>query len=224
MTDKKPHHRLGKKPGNYGQQYPPTVLDPDEVAALVDACTEEHTGARYRALIAVLYRTGMKIGEALDLRLDDIDLEGRTVLVRGDDESDLRRRTLGIDRPLHLALAEWLHQRSVLDIPGDFVFCNPPQRRVQKDRIGKPMADSSVRRVLSELAVAAKLQQGRVHPDGLRYSFVAQLIVEGWPMAYIQAQLGMATFQAMQTVFKHLDLPLPPDEDVMLVSRVRRWD
>jgi site-specific recombinase XerD len=51
--------------------------------ALVDACNCGASGLRDRALIVTLYRTGLRISEALGLRIHDVDLERHTLRVRG---------------------------------------------------------------------------------------------------------------------------------------------
>jgi len=75
---------------------PPEVLSEAEAIALIKACsTRAPTGVRNRALIAVLWRCGLRISEALALELRDVDLEAGTVRVRhgkGD-----KSRTVGID-------------------------------------------------------------------------------------------------------------------------------
>src|SRR5690606_28263361 len=50
------------------RRFPPEVLSDEEVRALLDACPDTHTGVRNRALLALLYRGGLRLGEALKLR------------------------------------------------------------------------------------------------------------------------------------------------------------
>ena len=89
---------------------PPEVLSETEAIALLKACsTRAPTGVRNRALIAVLWRSGLRISEALALELRDVDLEAGTVRVRhgkGD-----KSRTVGIDEQTSALLARWLDRR-----------------------------------------------------------------------------------------------------------------
>ena len=58
------------------RRFPPEVLDPEEVRALLDACNPRSLpGRRNRALLAFLYRTGLRIREALEVRPKDLDLD-----------------------------------------------------------------------------------------------------------------------------------------------------
>ncbi len=59
-----------------GRRFPPEILTNDEVMALMEACGNgSHTAVRNRALIAMLYRGGLRISEALALYPKDVELE-----------------------------------------------------------------------------------------------------------------------------------------------------
>jgi len=59
-----------------GKLLPPEVFTEDEVRALIDACSKRGvTGHRNRALLAILWRTGVRIPEALELRPHDVDFK-----------------------------------------------------------------------------------------------------------------------------------------------------
>jgi integrase len=75
---------------------PPEVLSASEVIALIHGCSgRAPSGIRNRALIAVLWRCGLRIGEALALELRDVDLDAATIRV-GHGKGD-RSRTVGLD-------------------------------------------------------------------------------------------------------------------------------
>src|SRR5690242_10925552 len=76
-----PGFRRGKRPANYGLRLPGEVYEPAEVLQLLDAIpTSRPNGIRDRALFALLWRTGLRIQEALNLR--EIDLHESTGYVR----------------------------------------------------------------------------------------------------------------------------------------------
>jgi len=132
---------------------PPEVLTEPEVIALLRACSPRApTGMRNRALIAVLWRSGLRIAEALALELRDVDLEAGTLRVRhgkGD-----KSRTVGVDEQTSALLARWLDRRRRLG-PGARapVFCTLDGGRVDA---------SYVRHLLPRLAAKAGLDR-RVH-------------------------------------------------------------
>jgi len=92
---------------------PAEILTELEVLALIRACSASApSGVRNRALIAVLWRAGLRVGEALALELRDVDLAPGTVRVRhgkGD-----RSRTVGVDEQTAALLARWIDRRRQL--------------------------------------------------------------------------------------------------------------
>jgi len=83
-------------PANKGRRYPPEVLVPGEVHALLEACSiNPRTDLRNRALIAVLYRADLRCSEGLALSPKDVGLHTMSIRVlhgKGD-----RAHTAGID-------------------------------------------------------------------------------------------------------------------------------
>ena len=84
-----------------------------EVQALIRACSSRApTGIRNRALIVVMWRCGLRVGEALALEPRDVDLDAGTLRVRhgkGD-----KSRTVGIDAAACGLLARWIDRRKAL--------------------------------------------------------------------------------------------------------------
>ncbi len=75
-------YHAGREPANKGRSYPVEVLTDDEVKALIRACSSRApTGIRNRALIVVLYRGGLRLGEALALQAKDVDPDAGTLTV-----------------------------------------------------------------------------------------------------------------------------------------------
>ena len=159
---------------------PPEVLTGDEVRNLIGACSNRApTGIRNRALIAVLWRCGLRVGEALALEPRDVDLEAGTVRVRhgkGD-----RSRTVGVDDGTQALLARWLDRRQRLGVNG--------RRRLFCKLDGGPLAQSYVRHLLRRLAEKQGIER-RVHPHALRHSYAAELAREGVPMNVLRDALG----------------------------------
>jgi len=118
-----PGYHRGRVAPNKGKTYPAEVLTPDEVWALIAQCSETTSlGIRHRALITLLYRTGLRAGEALALRVKDIDLRaGSVTVLRG---KGGRRRTVGIDPGAFRVIEAWIERRRELDLPVDApLFC-----------------------------------------------------------------------------------------------------
>ena len=204
-----PGYHGGRVPANKGRTYPAEVLTPDEVLALLGQCsTTSSLGLRHRALITVLYRTGVRCSAVLALRLKDVDLQGGSVAVlhgKGD-----RRRTVGID-PGAVAIVEaWIERRRELGLPADApLFCTLR---------GTPMDSAQVRLLLPRLARRAGIAK-RVHPHGLRHTHAYELMMEGVPMPIIQRQLGHASLATTDTYLSHI----APKEVIETIAK-REWN
>lgn len=207
-----PGYRLGMRPANYGQKYPAEVLTRDEVHRLLAACSSRgHAGLRNRALIVVLWRSGLRIGEALALRAKDINLEAGTITIlhgKGD-----RARTVGIDPQAAAVLDQWLTRRRALRLPPAApIFCT-----ISQPRPGRPMHSSCVRETFKDLAMKAGIEK-RVHPHGMRHTHASELAREGVPVHVIRKQLGHASLATTERYIDHL-APL----EVIHAMQARTW-
>jgi integrase/recombinase XerD len=201
-----PGYGQGRIPKSKGLKYPPHPLSPTEVFALLNACEpnpgralrwdERVSALRLRALIAVLWRTGLRISEALALDADqDLNPVDQTVLVRhgkGD-----KRRVVGMDPWGWRELEAWMVVRRQIR-PGA-VFCvlaGPTE--------GRAIHDSDVRRALHAAGRRAGLNR-RVNPHALRHTLAVDLFREGVPELVIQRQLGHARLDVTQGYLRGLD-------------------
>ncbi len=147
---------------------PAEVLTDQEVRALLAACGEGPVGVRHRSLLALMYRAGLRISEALSLRPHDVDLQAGTVWVRF--AKGGRDRVVGLDPGAGAVVAAWAELRAVLAVPaGAPLFCTAP---------GNPITTAYVRRLLPVLGRRAGIAK-RVHAHGLRHAHAAQLRSEG---------------------------------------------
>jgi len=185
-----------------GKLLPPEVLTEVEVRALIGACsTRGITGHRNRALLAILWRTGVRISEALELRPHDVDFKNGTVRVRLG--KGLKPRTTVLSNLDALPLIErWLEERGKLLTVGQGapILCTLK---------GTPTDPSYARHLLPRLAKRAGLER-RVHPHGLRHTHAADLALAGVPVLAIQQQLGhhslTTTASYLRRVGMRLDL------------------
>lgn len=199
----------GRRPGNAGLTYPPEALTPDEVWQLLQANDKRRGKAsiRNRALIMVLYRTGLRIAEALDLRVKDIDFENGFVnVLRG---KGGKRRTVGIDPSGLKAVREWLDVR--VAPMGSPLFCT---------RDGRRMHATYFRATLRRLGQAAEIDK-RIHPHMFRHTFAAELAREGVPPHVIQAQLGHSN---LNTTTKYLRTIAPQEVINLIRARAAPWE
>lgn len=90
-----PEFHKGRKPKNAGQRYPQEVPSVSEIVAVMNGCPDTLSGRRTRALILIMWRTGVRISEALDLHEQDLNEHDKTVFVRCGKGS--KARLIGMD-------------------------------------------------------------------------------------------------------------------------------
>src|ERR1700734_208654 len=101
-----PGFHEGRAPRNKGHRYPADPPTVEEIIAVMRAAAHGADGARLRALIVILWRAGLRIGEALDLAETDLDASRGAVLVRRGKGG--RRREVGMDRRAWSQLGPWM--------------------------------------------------------------------------------------------------------------------
>ncbi len=188
------------------RRLPPEVLTDAEVCALMRACGRHApTGLRNRALIALLYRAGLRINEALSLYPKDLELTDDSVRVLNGKGG--RSRTVGLDPGAAAIIERWLDARSRLnlDLTGRSRVPLTGRHPVFCTLGGHLMAAAYIRVMLKRLAARAGIDK-RVHAHGLRHTHAAQLRAEGVDIAIISRQLGHAS---INTTARYLDQIVP---------------
>jgi site-specific recombinase XerD len=188
------------------RRFPPEVLDDAEVRSIIAAARgPAATVARTRALLVLLYRSGLRLNEALCLRPKDLSANAiRVLFAKGG-----RSRTVGIDPGAAPYLDDWLSARAAWSPPLDApLFCT---------RSGGKIASAAVRRLLPELARLAGVRK-RVHAHGFRHTHAAQLREEGVDIGVISKQLGHTS---LLTTIRYLD-HVAPTRVIETVAR-RSW-
>ncbi|MCL1595365.1 MAG: site-specific integrase [Actinomycetia bacterium] len=199
----------GKVPTQKGLTLPAEILTPEEVLAILAQCRDTTTGIRDRALITVMYRSGLRVSEALALQPKDVDLHiGAIAVLHGKGD---RRRTVGIDPGASPTIERWIEVRRERLAPprGVSLFCSQKCRRMSK---------SMVREMLIRSAQRAGIEK-RVHPHGLRHTMAYELLMEGVPIPIIQRQLGHTSLQTTDTYLSHI-----APKQVLEVITARSWD
>jgi site-specific recombinase XerD len=154
------------------------VLSSDEVSRLLGACSSRAaSGLRNRALIAVLYRGGLRVCEVLELLPGCVDLEAHVISV----ERGRRSRDVRLDSGAFEILVRWMERREEIGLSKDGpLFCTLS---------GTLLASSYLRGLLHRLATQGMVDK-RVSAEVLRKSLAVELAQEGFSIGAIQAQLG----------------------------------
>lgn len=181
------------EPPNKGKKYPAEPLSPDEVASIIAKCSRQApTGIRNRAMLTLLYRSGLRVSELLALRPSDIDLAKHSIRLL--DTKSGRPQTRGFHPSAEDAIARWLDTRRALGIKTGRLFCTLD---------GGPVSDDYVRGMLRRLAKHAGVAK-RVHPHGMRHTFAVELEAAGTPVTTISKLLGHSSVAVTARYLDHL--------------------
>lgn len=191
-----------------GRRFPVEVLTAEEVRRLMGACSRRGScGVRDRALIAVMYRGGLRIAEALALMPKDVDVSTGTVSVLH--AKGGKTRTVGVDAETVALCEVWMAKRAALGLGGRHpLFCTLG---------GGTMYQHQVRENLKALAEKVGIEK-RVHPHGLRHSFASELAGERVDLRVIQGALGHANASTTDRYIRHL-----APEAVIETMKARVW-
>ena len=178
---------------NKGLDLPAEVMTPAEVAAIIGQCsTRATTGIRNRALLTLLYRSGLRVSEALALKPSDVNLDARTIRVLNGKGGKATTRSF---HPTAAdALARWLDTRKQLGLRNGPLFCTLK---------GGSLHPQYVRNLLHRLAPAAGVDK-RVHPHGFRHTFAVELEEAGTPVTVISKLLGHSSIAVTARYLEHL--------------------
>lgn len=173
----------------------PKSLTLEQIDALMAAPDlSEAQGLRDRAVLELLYGAGLRISEAVDLTMSELDLENEALRVTGK-----RGKTRWI--PIPLATSKWVIR--YLDEARPKLLRRPMAEVFVSDR-GLKLRRTTVGLKLEEYARRAGLPAG-VSPHSLRHSYAVHLLKGGADLRSVQELLGHESIATTQ-VYTHLDL------------------
>jgi site-specific recombinase XerD len=185
-----------------GSRWPADPIRVEEFAALLSACVPlvpGHLGQvsadRLRALIVVLFRTGVRISEALAFEETDLNRSERSLVVKRGKGG--KRRPVVIDEWGLDELERWLRIRQ--EFPPGAIFCV-----IRGRTVGRPMKDCDVRRQLAETARRAGLRR-RANAHAFRHGFAVESRHEGIDYLSLQRQLGHARLDVTENYLRGID-------------------
>lgn len=170
----------------------PQTLDLDQVTRLLDITERDAAACRDRAMLELMYSSGLRLAELISLDLGGIDMREGLVRVTG---KGRKTRILPVGRKAIDALKAWAHRRAELAAPGE----NALFVGVRGRRIGA----SSVQARIDYWARRSGLP-GHVHPHMLRHSFATHVLESSGDLRAVQELLGHADISTTQ-VYTHLD-------------------
>ena len=147
------------------------IISDEAIEQLRDHCQ----CPRDLAMIDLLYSTGIRVGELVNLNISDIDFEARECIVFGKGDKE---RKVYFDAKAKLHLLNYLHKRDD-DNPALFVTLDAPHERLKISGV-----EVRIR------TLGRKLNMGKIHPHKFRRTMATRAIDKGMPIEQVQKLLG----------------------------------
>jgi integrase/recombinase XerD len=179
----------------------PKLLSQEEVEALLAACTAKPTaeGRRLVALLEILYASGLRVSELVNLPLSALIERGRALKVRG---KGGRERLVPLSAPAQRAIAAYLPERPLF-MAASLTLQARQVHLLFPSSAGGALTRQRVGQMLKELAVQAGLPPSRISPHVLRHCFATHLLDHGADLRAVQKMLGHADIATTQ-IYTHV--------------------
>jgi integrase/recombinase XerC len=170
----------------------PENLDADRMAKLLDIPGEGPLVARDRAVLELLYSSGLRLAELTDLNIGDVDMADCTVRVTGKGNKD---RIVPVGRHAITALRQWHTERGLLAALGE--------KALFVSNRGSRLSQRSVQARVDHWAKRQGINT-KVYPHLFRHSFASHLLESSHDLRAVQELLGHSNISTTQ-IYTHLD-------------------
>ena len=182
----------------------PQTLTQDEVARILDAARSFGRGARDHirnaALVELLYATGMRVSELVELPVAAVRGDPRMILVKGKGDKE---RMVPLSTPAKAAITAWLALRDAED-----EALRKAGKPLPRHLFPGPGAAGHLTRqhfylLIKDIAAAGGVDPGKVTPHTIRHAFATHLLAGGADLRVIQTLLGHADL-ATTEIYTHV--------------------
>lgn len=173
----------------------PKAIPLEDIERLIDLPDTSPLGRRDKALIEVLYGTGLRISELAALDVDDIDLEGGTLLVRAGKGN--KSRVVPVGRAARKAVADYLTVTRAELVKKGSTRSSQDRSALFLNARGGRLSRQGCWKILKGYARAGGLED-KVSPHTLRHSFATHMLDAGADIRAVQELLGHASLATTQ--------------------------
>ena len=180
------------------EQHIPSVLTIEEINAMIGAINlSKPEGQRNRAIIEMMYGSGLRVSELVELKLSNIYWEEGYMQIEG---KGSKQRLVPISDEAEKQFKLWQIDRNIIISTTnskftDYAFLN---------RRGKPLTRNMIFIIIQQLAQLAGIQK-TVSPHTLRHSFATHLLHNGADIRIIQQLLGHESITTTE-IYTHIDI------------------
>ena len=167
----------------------PNMLSAQEIEKLLTSVNgNDILSIRNRTMLELLYATGLRVSELINLKFDNINIEEKFVRIVGKGNKE---RLIPFTDIAQLYLKIYLQHRQ--QSKSDFVFLT---------RLGKPISRVEFWRQLKNIAISAGITK-KISPHTLRHSFATHILSAGADIRFVQEMLGHSSISTTQ-IYTHL--------------------
>ncbi|RLE44255.1 integrase [Candidatus Woesearchaeota archaeon] len=166
----------------------PTVLTRDEIKQMIASAKNQ----KHRILVELLYSAGLRVSEAVKMRINDLDLKEKIAVVRaGKGKKD---RIVILSTTLVKDLQDYIPKLKEKFPENEFLFPSPSKQN-------QPITPRQAEKIIKSLAEKAGIKK-RVYCHALRASFATHLLEQGTDIRVIQTLLGHANLATTERYTK----------------------
>ena len=171
----------------------PGALTREEMTKLIEYNYPQNLkGLRDRAIIEMLYSSGVRVGELISLKIKEMDFKGKTVNVLGKGKKE---RLLPVTAQAIDSIENYLLKRPTGKEKDSIIFCNLK---------GEQLTERGVQYIIDTLAKNCGIYR-KITPHMLRHSFATHFLENGMNLRYLQALLGHSNLSTTE-IYTHLSI------------------
>lgn len=171
----------------------PTFLNYKDLEELISASSEGDFGERNKLIIEMLYATGVRVSELVNIKLSDIDFSEKTIRIHGKGNKE-RFVFYGeyCEEALNLYINN-LRRKLVDKNNNEFLFLN---------KYGGKISDRSIRNIINTIIKETSIKMN-IHPHTLRHTFATHLLSQGIDLKSVQFLLGHENLSSTE-IYTHV--------------------
>jgi integrase/recombinase XerD len=165
-------------------EFLPDILTNEEVTRLLNSVSGiDNLSIRNRAMLEILYATGLRVSELINLKFSNVDIEECYIKILGKGNKE---RLVPFGQKAQLYLKRYLRVRK--NTKSEFIFLT---------RLNKPISRIEFWRQLKQIAINAGIMKN-ITPHTLRHSFATHLLTGGADIRFVQEMLGHSSISTTQ--------------------------
>lgn len=184
--------------GKSGQKLP-SYMNEEEVQRFLNGIEtypfkHQDLGARNRLLLKIIIYTGIRVGEALNLKIKDIMLDGEFYVIQVKGKGNKPRVVMIKAKNIHSDFGAWINSRP-LEVENELLFCNHK---------AKKLTQAYVSRIVEQVLLTNGIRKEKNGAHMLRHSFATLLYQKSQDLVLVQEALGHASLDTSR-IYTHFD-------------------